>query len=141
MTALLHRDRPNLTFNLANLRLLDRAIRRRYTNWVRDAPATYTQDNFFKERVPTVVTSRYGQNQELGMDWEQETANWTRDRDFSRVRYLTVALATHLRYVQVTVMLDVDRRSDCLCSKRASDFWMASHRHRRDLGRVPRWNI
>lgn len=68
-----------------------------YSSWLRLAPAEYKEDNFFLERVPIVITSHYGQNQQLGHQPREERDNWNRDRDFSRVRFVTVALATHLR--------------------------------------------
>ncbi len=84
-----------LDLNLEKLRLLDRAIRHRYVTWVDKAPEGYTEDNFFKERIPIIVTTTYGQNQQLGREPGEESINWGRDRDYSKVRFMTVALATH----------------------------------------------
>jgi hypothetical protein len=63
------------------------------------APETWKEDGFLVERFPICITSRYGQDQEIGIDPEAEGANWYYDRDFSRIRFLNVAIATHLWYV------------------------------------------
>jgi len=79
---------------------LDSEIVKRYDAWVTGAPPAYKTDGFLAQRVPITVTSRYGQNQDLGMSPANaaETAgNWDRDRDFQRLRYMTIALATHIR--------------------------------------------
>lgn len=78
------------------LNLLDEALRTRYNCWVQRAPEAYTADKFFQDRVPIIVTSSYGQNQPIGLNPREERENWRRDRDFSRVRFMTIALATHL---------------------------------------------
>lgn len=76
---------------------MDRAIVENYEQWVQSAPASYKQDSFLQDRYPVAITSRYGQNQELGLNIEEEIVNWDRDRNFERIRYVTVAIATHLR--------------------------------------------
>ena len=86
--------------NLGYLRRLDEAIIQHYEQWINAAPGEYREDGFFVQRRPIAITSRYGQNQELGLNEEtemEEGLNWQRDRDFSRVRYISVAIATHLR--------------------------------------------
>jgi hypothetical protein len=81
---------------LQALQLLDEEICKEYDAWVVGAPEHYTEDGFFQERAPIIITSSYGQNQQLGHLPREEEDNWKRDRDFSRVRFMTVALATHL---------------------------------------------
>jgi hypothetical protein len=81
---------------------LDKAIIQHYDTWVADAPLEYTQDNFFSSRVPVAITSRFGQNQQLAEsieDRRQERLNWRQDRDYSKIRYLTIAIASHIRSV------------------------------------------
>ena len=78
---------------------LDKAIVDDYIDWVRSAPPEYRNDLFLEDRYPVVITSRYGQNQEIGVhidDMEEEGLNWYRDRQFSRIRYMSVAIAVHL---------------------------------------------
>jgi hypothetical protein len=82
------------------MKALDSAIINNYHNWINNAPRQYIEDDFFHSRVPVAVTSRFGQNQQLAKtedELDEERLNWTRDRDYSRIRYVTLALATHLR--------------------------------------------
>ena len=82
--------------NLRALQRLDDEIRKGYGSWVMRAPDEYKADKFFLDRVPVIITSRYGQNQQLGHQPEDEVENWKRDREWSKIRFVTVALATHL---------------------------------------------
>jgi hypothetical protein len=55
---------------------------------------------------PIAITSRYGQNQELAPalgDPDEERTNWERDRQYNRIRYISVAIATHLRYTYLSL--------------------------------------
>lgn len=82
------------------MKRLDRMIVRSYHDWVEDAPEEYKADDFLTSRIPVAVTTRFGQNQKLASSVElrnQEQGNWARDRDYSRIRYLTIALASHIR--------------------------------------------
>jgi hypothetical protein len=94
-------DERHITLNLESLKALDMAIVNNYHDWVRNAPRDYIHDNFFQSRVPVAITSRFGQNQRLAETVQyraEERTNWSRDRDYSRIRYITLALATHIRY-------------------------------------------
>jgi hypothetical protein len=65
-----------------------------------EAPATYHQDGWFENRNPIAVTSRYGQNQPIGLQTHregEELYSWETMRQWSKIKYVTVALATHLR--------------------------------------------
>jgi hypothetical protein len=82
------------------MKRLDQEIINSYTQWIEAAPAAYKSDDMFPSRIPVAITSRFGQNQELASSVElrdEERFNWARDRDYSRIRYLTLALATHVR--------------------------------------------
>jgi hypothetical protein len=84
------------------MKRLDRMIVRAYETWVEDAPEDYKSDVMWQGRIPVAVTSRFGQNQELASSVDlraEEIDNWARDRDYTRIRYITIALATHIRYV------------------------------------------
>lgn len=85
-----------LNLNLQTLQSLDKEICSQYDAWVTEAPEAYA--GFFQDRAPIIITSSYGQNQQLGHLPHHEEDNWTRYRDFSKVRFMTVALATHLWY-------------------------------------------
>ena len=82
------------------MKRLDREIVQSYATWIDEAPDSYKSDDMFPERIPVAITSRFGQNQQLASSVElrnEERENWDRDRDYSRIRYLTLALATHIR--------------------------------------------
>jgi hypothetical protein len=51
--------------------------------------------------MPIIVTSRYGQNQPICEEdyRNDELASWQRERYWSNIRYVTVAIATHVRSV------------------------------------------
>ncbi|KAF7782914.1 hypothetical protein Agabi119p4_2290 [Agaricus bisporus var. burnettii] len=85
-----------LELNLHELKRLDCSIRSQYHRWVASAPDSYRSDNFFPSRVPICVTARFGQNHEIGVNEDQECMTWQTDRDWSRIRYVNVALATHM---------------------------------------------
>ena len=84
------------------MKKLDTAITQHYHTWFKDAPYEYTDDAFFTSRVPVAITSRFGQNQQLAETTphrKQERSNWLHERDYSKIRYLTFAIATHVRSV------------------------------------------
>jgi hypothetical protein len=75
-------------------------IVRSYADWIGDAPEEYTAEDLFTSRIPVAITSRFGQNQELASSIElcnEEQHNWAHDCSYSRIRYLTIALATHIQ--------------------------------------------
>jgi hypothetical protein len=69
-----------------------------YDKWVERAPASWKLDNFLRSHEPIVVTSRYGQNAAIVLDSEgseeEEAEFWSKDRDFSKIAYMSFALAT-----------------------------------------------
>ena len=73
---------------------------RSYLEWLHDAPDSYKHDGFFVHRRPVAVTSRYGQNQQIGSNEansEVEDRNWDNDRPWDELSHVTIALATHIR--------------------------------------------
>jgi hypothetical protein len=85
---------------LEKLKKLHQEIMRGFEPWVLDAPESYKDDDFLIERTPIVITSRYGQNQSIGMqvqDADADERNWDLERDFESIRYITIAIATHVR--------------------------------------------
>jgi hypothetical protein len=80
------------------LKIFHDAIKRWYPIWIQDAPHSYKSDAFFDDRIPIAVTSIYGQNQPLAMwddDAEEDTQNWSRSRDFTKLKYISVSIASH----------------------------------------------
>jgi hypothetical protein len=81
-----------------SLQQLDQLISDNFADWVINAPHEYKQDGFIIDRKPIIVTSRYGQNQEMTLDQPAEAESWRTKRDFQHVHYMSVAIATHFRY-------------------------------------------
>ncbi len=95
----LGRDR-SVCLTVPQMMELHNRMKTSYDRWLRNAPATYTTDDFFSSRQPVAVTSRYGQNQQFGgseANAEVEDRNWKDDRPWEEISQVTVALATHIR--------------------------------------------
>ena len=67
--------------------------------WIQNAPASYKKDSFIIDRKPIIVTSQYGQNQEM---LDQDSTSWLGQRDFKHVHYMSFAIASHLRYLSTS---------------------------------------
>ena len=80
----------------AHLRELDQLVQYNYEDWINQAPVTYTEDTFVQDRKPIIVTSQYGQDQVM-VESPDDAESWRRHRDFSKVHYMSVAIASHFR--------------------------------------------
>lgn len=65
-----------------------------WDNYISNAPETYTADGFLSSVVPISVSCRYGQNQPLGPNLADSPRWWQAYRNFKKIRYVCVALAT-----------------------------------------------
>jgi len=88
-----------LTLRVANARQLHELIIEHYQTWLRNAPADYTDDGFFNNSIPIVVTLQCGQNQKIcqamnGPLYDEDLTSWMRLWDFSEVRYLSIVIAS-----------------------------------------------
>lgn len=65
----------------------------------------WKDDTFLSERDPVGVTVRYGQNTKVcysdtDVEWnDSEVDEWIKQRRWNRLRFVTLALATHISYV------------------------------------------
>lgn len=84
--------------NIEDLKTFDKAIVDGYKQWGADAPQKWKDDGLFRSSVPIVVTSRFGQNTRIAVEGNEasEARNWDTERDFTKVAYLTFALATSI---------------------------------------------
>jgi hypothetical protein len=82
--------------NLEGVKELDSLIVEGYEGWVRKAPDQWKADGFLERRSPILVTSRFGQNARIAIrgNEEEEAESWNLERDYSKISYLTFALAT-----------------------------------------------
>jgi hypothetical protein len=96
----------SVILTIPKLHTLNSIIKRHYYLWVRGAPESYHTDDFLQSRVPITVTSEYGQNQEFGIRSRTalDQSNWSKDRDYTKIRYITLAVATHLRSVTLSLV-------------------------------------
>lgn len=79
---------------------LDKAIKSGYSDWVNDAPRSWKTDGFLSNNSPIIITSRYGQNARIAVPGheDEEAAAWDKERNYSRIAYFTLALATSIEY-------------------------------------------
>ncbi|KAH8980399.1 hypothetical protein EDB86DRAFT_2835364 [Lactarius hatsudake] len=93
-----------LNLESRNTEKLDKLMLEGYEEWVENAPRSWKKDGFLERHSLIVVTSRYGQNVEIseGGNETQEALNWNKERDYSKVAFTTVALATLIECTEVT---------------------------------------
>jgi hypothetical protein len=91
---------PIVRLNMELLAQLDDLIVAGFHDWVDAAPESWKRDRFLTENSPIVVTSCYGQNAAIALEGNRraEAAAWDRDRDYSKIAFLTVAIATSIQY-------------------------------------------
>lgn len=88
-----------VSLKFLKLRELDWKIQLGFAGWVDGAPIAYKDDGFIVDWTPMVITSHYGQNQDIGItaaDVAADEDNWWTDQDFSQIQYITMELATHV---------------------------------------------
>jgi hypothetical protein len=90
-------NRP-IRLNLEDVKSLDVAMVEGYEEWKENAPATWQTDGLFRKNVPIVITSLFGQNTRIAVpeNEAEEGVMWNAERDFSKVSFLTFALATSI---------------------------------------------
>jgi hypothetical protein len=93
------RNHPTIRLNFEDLHVLDHKLVNGYKEWVKRAPENWKADGFITRNSPIIVTSRYGQNARIALDGheDEEAATWNAERDYSKVAYLTFALATSIK--------------------------------------------
>jgi hypothetical protein len=97
-----HSVERTIRLNLELLIQLDNLIVQGFQNWVDAAPNAWKVDRFLTTHSPVVVTSCYGQNAAIAIEGNRraEAAAWDRDRDYSKIAFLTVAIATTIKYAK-----------------------------------------
>lgn len=99
LTSICFRESATIVLTLDNFRQLNTNLISIYDNFVDDAPLDWTRDGFFKNHVPTSVTSRFGQDQRIAQDGtaDAEAQKWDEERDYTHIRSVSFALATDIR--------------------------------------------
>jgi hypothetical protein len=92
--------KPHL--NLEKMKELNIQLQRHHKCWIDAAPTSYRSDRFLMQRTPIFIMSWYGQNQDIGMAFaeaQEDVENWEQDQDFRWIRFITIVIATHLRWM------------------------------------------
>jgi hypothetical protein len=73
-------------------------IKDEWAHFVRDAPHSWKTDKWIQSRSPVGIVAAYGQNLPIhsGNPSAVDRNYWSASRDYHQVRFLTIALATHL---------------------------------------------
>ncbi|KAH9920756.1 uncharacterized protein B0H18DRAFT_956892 [Fomitopsis serialis] len=89
---------PAMNVTLAQARALDECMPRVWKRFVREMPAAWKEDRFFTDHTPLIMSVRYGQNEEIGVQnsLANERDRWGGERDWSRIRTASLAIATHI---------------------------------------------
>jgi hypothetical protein len=88
-----------IKLNFEEVTNLNKILVRDYRKWVEGAPENWKVDGFLENKSPIVVTSRFGQNARIGTpgNEEAEANDWELERDYSKLAFMTFALATSLK--------------------------------------------
>jgi hypothetical protein len=92
--------------NMKDLKRLDEELVAEFRSWVQAAPDHWKADGFLTNNSPIVITSCFGQNAAFGLEGDEdiEAAAWDRDRNFSKIAFLTVAIATSIEYASRLIL-------------------------------------
>ena len=92
------RDDKTIGLNFECLKALHNLLLDGYDDWVNDAPPHWKKDGFLQNNKPIMITSRYGQNAGIAIqdNEDQEAEDWNSERNYSKIAYLTFALATSI---------------------------------------------
>lgn len=86
----------SLTLN--DLKLLNTYIKSRWARFVSRAPEAWRTDGWMDNHSPISMFLRFGQNQNLGAldedDRNHEAMEFEKTRDYTQIRFLSMALAT-----------------------------------------------
>lgn len=78
-------------------------MRIQYDDFVANAPPSWLKDGWLQQHIPISVACRYGQNQPIASTDRHalrvEARNWNLERDYTNIRYMSMAIATHISYV------------------------------------------
>jgi hypothetical protein len=92
------RDDKDIRLNFEELKFLDNEITQGYHDWANKAPEDWKADDFLQGNTPIIITSRFGQNAAIAVlgNEEHESQSWDLQRDYSKIAFLTFALATSI---------------------------------------------
>lgn len=94
-----------MDLRLRDLKRLNKYIIKHWTSWVDKAPPSWKEDGFLIDHAPIAVTSRFGQNQPIcqSANRHAESNDWLEERDYEKISYVNIALATHVGLVLLSI--------------------------------------
>ncbi|KAG1765968.1 hypothetical protein EV702DRAFT_1283003 [Suillus placidus] len=104
-------DQRVIVLRLQDVLLLDRIIQIQYDDFVANAPDSWLRDGWLQQHIPISVACRYGQNQPIASNDRHalrvEARNWSHERDYTDIRYLSMAIATHISCMVVSDWVEI----------------------------------
>jgi hypothetical protein len=91
----------NIRLNFEDVAALDKLLVDGLHMFVNGAPNDWKEDGFLLDRSPIVVTTCFGQNARVCVpnNENREAMEWHNERDYSKIAFLTVAIATSIQCV------------------------------------------
>jgi hypothetical protein len=85
---------------LQDVKKLHGHILSEWDGWVRDAPDDWTADGWLQQHIPLSIACRFGQNQPIASSDQDalrvEARNWKEERNYTHIRYMSMAVATDI---------------------------------------------
>ncbi|KIK32147.1 hypothetical protein CY34DRAFT_760389, partial [Suillus luteus UH-Slu-Lm8-n1] len=89
-----------ITLRLQDVLQLNSMMIEQYDDFVANAPPYWLKDGWLQQHIPISVACRYGQNQAIASTDQHalrvEARNWNIERNYTNIRYLSMAVATHI---------------------------------------------
>ncbi|KII82869.1 hypothetical protein PLICRDRAFT_33197 [Plicaturopsis crispa FD-325 SS-3] len=132
-----------IKLDLEQMRALSLSFETRWFDWLDGAPDTYIKDDFFRDHTPISVLSKFGQDQRIFIptpddpNHEEEALQFDRDINFERLRYFTVALASHLTAPLVHGWVELNQEELAQRFPELFDHWDPANRLPVDITTTP----
>jgi hypothetical protein len=100
LTKLFLRSEETIVLSLQESRKFSRNMAFLWNTFVGLAPDEWKDDGFLASHLPTSITCRYGQNQQICQEdtLDQEADCWHSERNYEKIDFLSFALATDIQY-------------------------------------------
>jgi hypothetical protein len=112
ITTLIYRTHAAYSFKLHEIRQLNDIMEDTYDEWVANAPSGFFKNSFFRDSKPIIISCVVGQNQPIcSPDIDSirlEKRMWAEDRDYSKIKYFSLAIASHTKSVMSSLSCSLD---------------------------------
>lgn len=96
-------DRKSRSFDREELRALSSTLATHWPPYRDNAPTNYMREQIWAHSTPAMVSLKIGQDSKICNDdadkFEEECAAWHTRFDYTKIRYLSLSLASHFSYV------------------------------------------